>query len=263
MTLKQQETALEKIVKGEHWQENLSGLKWSKQLKDAVLLKHLHEIKLWRAQEELPTLKAASTYADLLKLQKRGLPRMIDASCVAVLRSVSDRRIKEVGFNRPDDLFTNNFGTWLAHLIQSPAAAIKGYTMYDTSNTARTSDTVSGYASSYTFNSATSFGTQTQFGSGTTAAARNNYAIQTAFATSPESARFGSGSGSYAGNTVSWGSVIAAGGSGTINEIGLFGYWLWTGTSGVYTFMLTHDILGAGVAFVAGNPLVGTFAVAI
>ena len=27
--------------------------------------------------------------------------------------------------------------------------------------------------------------------------------------------------------------------------------------------MITHDILGSGVAFVAGNPLVGTFAINI
>jgi hypothetical protein len=28
-------------------------------------------------------------------------------------------------------------------------------------------------------------------------------------------------------------------------------------------YMITHDILGSGVAFVAGNPLVGTFAINI
>jgi len=50
----------------------------------------------------------------------------------------------------------------------------------------------------------------------------------------------------------------SAHGSGTINEIGLFGFWYWlAGVQDTYT--LCRDVLGAGVSYVAGNPLVGTF----
>jgi hypothetical protein len=48
----------------------------------------------------------------------------------------------------------------------------------------------------------------------------------------------------------------------TINEIGLFGFWYYL--AGVQdTYMLYRDVLGAGVSYVAGDPLVGTFAINI
>ena len=56
---------------------------------------------------------------------------------------------------------------------------------------------------------------------------------------------------------ISFGNVLIAGGSGTINEIGLFGYWYWI-QGAADTYMLCRDVLGAGVSYVAGNPLVGT-----
>ena len=50
--------------------------------------------------------------------------------------------------------------------------------------------------------------------------------------------------------------AISAGGSGTVNETGFFGYWWFQDNSGtLHTYMLFHDILGAGVAFVAGNTI--------
>jgi hypothetical protein len=54
----------------------------------------------------------------------------------------------------------------------------------------------------------------------------------------------------------------SAHGSGTINESGLFGFWYWL--AGVQdAFMLCRDILGSGIAFVAGPPQVGTFTINI
>ena len=61
---------------------------------------------------------------------------------------------------------------------------------------------------------------------------------------------------------VSFENVIIAGDSGTINEIGLFNLCGWLNGWSCNT-MMTHDIVGSGVAFVAGNPLVGTFAINI
>jgi hypothetical protein len=222
-------------------------------------VKHLHEVKLWRAEDELPKLQAAKTLDEMIELQKDSLCRMLDTSCVAVLRSEKDMRIKEIGFNVPDDLFLNNWGTLLASVIHGNQGGITGYTLYDETNTARTSDGT--YAASFS-NQSTSVYFTIQFGSGTTAAARNNYAIQTAFATTPESTKFQCGPGAYASGVISFGNLITAGGSGTINEIGLFTQQRMNDASYRH-YMITHDILGSGVAFVAGNPLVGTFAINI
>ena len=251
--------AIECILKGEHWQDNLSGLKWSPKLKEAVLLKHQMEIREWRSNQDLNLIKKTkpSSYADLIKLNKDFQQRIIESSCAAVLKSEKDLRIKEIGFNKQDDLFLNNWGTFLAYLIQPPLAAIGGYTLYDTTNTARTN---ASNAYSNNFNYTNSAGFQIQFGAGTTAAARTNYSIQTGFTTAPEKNPFGCGSASYANGNISFGNLITAGGSGTINEIGLFGYFYWPYGS-LFLFMLTHDILGQGVSFVGGNPLVGTFAI--
>lgn len=250
---------IDQILRGEHWQDNLSGLKWTPQLRNKLISKHLHEVKLWRAQDELPKLEAAKTLDEIIELQKNSVSRMLDTSCVAVLRSENDTRIKEIGFNLPDDMFLNNWGTLLGSIIHGNQGGITGYVVYDETNTARTSD--SSYYPLFS-NQDTSRFFSIQFGSGTTAAARNNYAIQTAFATSPESTKFQCGPGAYASGVISFGNLITAGGSGTINEIGLFTQQRMNDT--VYRhYMITHDILSSGVAFVAGNPLVGTFAINI
>ena len=243
------------VLKGEHWQSNLSGLKWTPHLKESALRKHTKDIRLWRAEKDIE---------DILNDKETPYGRMIDASCVTVLKDLESKKIKEIGFNRPDDLFTNNWATWLSSLIQNPSGSIFGYTMYDTSNIARTTIIGGQYSAtvSVLFNGIAAGGTQIQFGSGVTAAARTNFAIQTPLVTAPESGKFGSGNAAGINGTISFGNTISAGGSGTINEIGLFGYFNWNSGSN-YTFMLTHDILGAGVAFVAGNPLVGTFAITV
>ncbi len=257
MTKREQEL-LDRTLKGEHWKDNLSGLKWTPLLKDQVMAKHLHEVRLWRVEDDLPKLKAAKTVDEIIAYQKQSLSRMLDTSCVAALRSERDHRIREISFNVPDDMFLNNFGTKLAALIHGNQGGLDGYVVYDETNTARTSSTTYGPTWYVTSSSYWTI----QFGSGTTAAQRNNYAIQTAFATSPESTKFQCGPGAYAAGVISFGNLITAGGSGTINEIGLFNICGWQSGWGSHT-MMTHDILSSGVAFVAGNPLVGTFAINI
>jgi hypothetical protein len=247
------------IFKGEHWKDNLSGLKWNKTLKDKVMAKHLHEVKLWRAEDEFSKLRSAQTLNEIIALQKGSLSRMLDTSCVAVLRSAKDWRIKEIGFNDPQDMFLNNWGTLLASLIHGNTGGISGYVLYDETNNARTSDGT--YAPSLSNQSTTTYFT-IQFGSGTTAAARNNYSIQTAFATPPESTKFQCGPGAYASGVISFGNLITAGGSGTINEISLFTQQRMNDAAYRH-YMITRDILSSGVAFIAGNPLVGTFAINI
>jgi hypothetical protein len=254
--MKNQQLEIEKILKSEHWQDNLSGLKWNNKLEQMLHEKHQREIQLERMDHDLNEMKA-----ERMTLRPQHL---CEGSIVAALKSKTNHKILEIGFNTPDDLILNNFGTWLAHLLQGPSQTnVQGYTLYNITNTAKAS-TIFGYfgTSSYTFNGTPANGIQIQFGSGSTAAARTNYSIQTALGNAPENTRFPSGAGAYANNYVSFGNVIIAGGSGTINEIGLFGFWYWL--AGVQdTYMLCRDVLGAGVSYVAGNPLVGTFTLGI
>ncbi len=253
---------LEKIVSGEHWQDNLSGVAWNKQVQEAVLLKHTHEIRLFRAQDDLKKLEEAYLERDLNLYTARALSRMIDASCVCTLRGKADPRIKEIGFNKVDDLFTNNFGVWVNMWLVGLNQATSGYTMVDITGASRTTQ-YTAYDNNYgIFAGSVNAGTQIQFGSSSTAAQRSDYCLGTPFVAAPESGRFPSGSGGSAGGSISFGTVAAAGGSGTINELGWFGYWYYY-SGNLYTFMLTHDILGSGVAFVAGDPLVGSFNIAI
>ena len=107
-------------------------------------------------------------------------------------------------------------------------------------------------------------GTKFQVGSSTTAAARTQYAIQAAFSTAPESSQFSTGAGSYAagGGVMSCAGAIAAGGSGTINEVASFGYWPYS-SSNMCTVMLTREVLGSGVSFSSGNAIVCTLSINI
>jgi hypothetical protein len=254
--MKNQMLEIQKILKSEHWQDNLSGLNWSDRLKQALQEKQMRELQITRMENDLAEMKKGA-----MQIRPQNL---CDGSIVAALKSKNNPKISEIGFNTPDDLILNNFGTWLAHLLQGPSQTnVQGYTLYNITNTAKAS-TIFGYfgTSSYTFNGTPANGIQIQFGSGSTAAARTNYSIQTALGNAPENTRFPSGAGAYANNYVSFGNVIIAGGSGTINEIGLFGFWYWL--AGVQdTYMLCRDVLGAGVSYVAGNPLVGTFTLGI
>src|SRR5512134_1652739 len=100
-----EQSVIDRVLKGEHWRDNVSGLKWTPQLRDCMMSKHLHEIKLWRCKDELDKLKRAHTLAEVREAQGNSFPRMIDSSCVAALRSKSDYRIKEIAFNRADDMF--------------------------------------------------------------------------------------------------------------------------------------------------------------
>ena len=247
---------------GEHWQDNLIGLRWNDRLQAAVNQKHLNEVRLAKAELDLTQLKKG-------KLLEQN---MIDSAVIAVLKSTSDPKILDVGFSVPEDMFMNNFGLWFATILQPGNLSyatypIQGYSMTDITNTARaiTSQYYQGGSPTQCYNNSnTGAGTQFQVGSSTAAAARTQYQIQTPFGTAPESGRFSSGAGSYAAGSgvVSCAGAIAAGGSGTINEVALFGLWGIIANNW-YTFMLTREVLGAGVAFVAGNPIVATLTINI
>ncbi len=83
---KTEQNVIDLVLKGEHWKDNLSGLKWTPTLIDKVMAKHLHEVRLWRVEDDLPKLKAAKTMDEIIAYQKQSLSRMLDTSCVAALQ---------------------------------------------------------------------------------------------------------------------------------------------------------------------------------
>lgn len=165
-----------------------------------------------------------------------------------------DGKVKAQGSSKPNNLILDNFGTWLAAFIQAITEATRTITLTDDGGTSRT---VYIYGeTAYLFNypdGAVDIGTQLRVGSGSTAPARDDYAIETAFATSPESTYFDTGTGSYAAGAISLSGSITAGGSGTIREVGLFGYWTAVAAGTRYRFMLFHDALSPAVSFSAGD----------
>jgi hypothetical protein len=235
---------------GEHWRDNLGGLKWSQRLRDAISETHIRDNRIRKAELDIERLESGGDLDQTI----------CEASFVTVLDSKD--RVKEVGFNDPSDMFTNNFGSFLAACFQ-PTLHFKmgaSWAMKNLSNADRGFDRVyQTYYGSTRYNTYNSLagGTKFQFGSGNSQPLRTNYNVQSPFATAPESGLFPTGPGyfSYGTGVVSFAGMITAGGSGTINELCLYAYWMYTQNSWD-TFMLARDVLQSPITFVAGNRLV-------
>jgi hypothetical protein len=228
----------------EHWKDNLIGETFNKRLEKAI-----HR----RAQQE--------TFEWLMdkyeKKSKLFQPRLHETVVVAALNP-KNRKILDVGFNKPNDLILANFGNFLGGVVRAPiTTASAAVNLNDNTNTARAFQIYGPYNGTNFFLSGStggSLGTYLQLGSGTTAATRADYKITTALGTAPESGQFATSNGIYGGGAMSFSGSVSAGGAGTVNETGFFGSWISTnGTT--YVIMLFHDILSSGVAYVAGNIL--------
>jgi len=162
--------------------------------------------------------------------------------------------IKGITQSKPNNLILANYGLLLAGLLRAPVA---GVTQINTVDISGAVDAVNAMGLSQLFNEysgADKVGSYMQVGSGTTPATRADYDIETALGTAPENALFDTGTGSYAVGSIACAGAIVSGGAGTINETGLFGRWMKIG--GTYeTYMLLHDILVSGEAFILGNTI--------
>jgi len=170
---------------------------------------------------------------------------------------ISDKNIiKGVAQSKPNNLITDNFGTWLAAFFRAPVVGIKTITLKDSGGTDRALVHIYyNIANSGVFNIDTGdkIGTSMQVGSGSSAAARSDYSVETAFGNAPEDDLFDTGTGSYAVGSIAVAGAIIAGGAGTIAETCLFGSWTWVDTGA--DFLLFHDILSSTEAFVGGNTI--------
>lgn len=239
---------------GEHWKDNLIGLTWDKRLQAAILTKRTREMRLAKAELDLRMLDRGETPHQ----------SSCEGTFLTVLRSKKKPVIEDIGFSTPEDMFMNNYGSWLAGMfmgLNQMKPQSNQFYMVTTGNvnTGFIAHCTYYGSYSYAFNYGTGNGTQFQLGSSTTASTRAMYAIQSAFSSSPEKNPFPTGPGCYApgSGTVSFSGAISAGGSGTVNEVAWIAQW-YQGTA-----MLARDVLGVGVAFVAGNSLIPTGAISI
>lgn len=177
-----------------------------------------------------------------------------------VIISDKDKIIKGIGQSRRNNLILDNFGEGLSGIFRTPVALLGPiHVLVDDGGVNRNVYFMAVSASTFNAMAAQALGSNIKVGSGISAAARNDYDIETAFIVGPEDTEFDTGPGSYAAGAISIAGAITAGGAGTINEVGLFGVWSYTAAAGL--FMLFHDILAAGEAFVLGETITVTYTI--
>lgn len=222
------------------------------------------EIGLERSELRAKHLREQLSKLDGQPLKKylaaRAMENVSEGAMVAVTAAKTNK-ILDIGFNVAEDLILDNFGFFLAGLIRTPINAQTTFVMVDVTGANMTF----GVGGTYPFCHTNSiYGTWLQVGTGTTPAARGDYIIETAFGTAPENARFGSSPGGYGAGSgsLSFSGAVSAGGSGTVNEQGFFMQGFNTSQQNKIV-MWFHDILGSGVAFVAGNTINASYGVTL
>ena len=233
---------------GENWREKLEGLRYSRKLELALHEKARQETLDW-AKEQL-----GASELDGLRPHE------------TVALAVTDRRGKILGadINMPNDLILDNFGRWLAGIITPPAIVntTRSISLTDINGSSHSNHYIY-YFTDYTYNrDGAAVGGAMKVGSGSSAAARGDYDVTTAFGGSPEDDMFPTATGSYSAGYATVAGAITAGGSGTVNEVGLFMKWVYYTAYDVYV-MICHDILGSGIPFSAGNIINVSYSFAI
>jgi len=182
---------------------------------------------------------------------------------------IQDRQgiIKGVSQSKPNNLILDNFGLFLAGLMRAPVITKTWISLTDSGGAARNVGTYGQWgANEHAFNltnAAAKMGTLIQVGAGTTPAARADEDVETPFGVAPEDDVFDTGTGSYGVGSIACAGAISAGGAGTINEVCFFGAWLYSTGAGVAlaNFLLFHDILVSGEAFVLGETITAAYTI--
>jgi len=185
---------------------------------------------------------------------------------IAMVHTLEDGMIKEVGASEPGDIINDNFGKWLAAMC-SPSSGGQnvanqkiggpgGPNPIDITNTSRTKYYYNDTNFQDAWNSSSAGVSSIQIGSGLTAPDVSDFNIETPFVSVPENAaKTVVSSGGYSpGNfRVNVGTNIGpTGGSGTINEVCLFTTMRGGGT---HTFLMSHDAISPGVGFGIGETI--------
>jgi len=166
------------------------------------------------------------------------------------------------------DITNRNFANFIAPFGRSPVNANSNGNWFRRSGASsgvRVINTANGTAELFNETSnATEFlvGSSLQVGSGTTAATNTDTNIETAFGSSPEDSVFGLGGSPYnvGLNQINGSAGIVAGGAGTVNESAW--HFFSTGSSFAElnkSYMLFHDSISPGVAFIATQTITVTY----
>lgn len=191
------------------------------------------------------------------------LPR---PGAIAMVHTLDQGEIKQVGASEPFDIINNNFGKWLAAVFSVPTTAINstlaqiGFGNPPHDITDSSSHTFYMYNDQRRqFNGFNLSNTFIQIGSGSTAPDTDDFNIETAFPSAPESARTLTGAGAYnptAGRVAVGVNIGPVTDAGTINEIALFQNWYTEIPSTVTrTFLLSHDAISPALTFVGGETI--------
>ena len=185
------------------------------------------------------------------KAKKLGyLPKPAEVSLVVCHEN---GEIKGIGGSNPNDIFNNNFGELLQ--VWFRPITTRTVTLVDDGGTNRL---IKSGVSGATWNNNTG-GSRFQVGQGSTAPARSDLAIETPFAnTGPEDSLQNSNVGGYVsglGQIQVTGTIGPTAGAGTVTET--VDMWHFQDiTLGVpRNFLMAHDLISPGVAFIAAQTL--------
>jgi len=160
------------------------------------------------------------------------------------------------------NLILDNFGLLFAFMhTQVRFLPVSGLpNLVDTGNNVRPM-TVAQTTIAYNFEAiGGQMGSNLQVGAGTSAVAGTDFNIEAAFGSAPENAFFFSGTPVFnpgTGQFQNTGSIVA-GGAGTVNECGMFMNWR-TNNQGIFDFMIFHDLISPGQAFIATQQIALTY----
>jgi len=224
-----------------NWKEQLEGATFNKKLEDQIIGARINEAR--KNKEYYP-----------------------DMTMVTVL-SPKDHKIKDIGFNKPNDLLLDNFGNWIAGLALPTFNS--GITKTLKNDAGNNIDMYMGYLTGAAFywnhqvNVAPGF--VFRLGSSSVAPARTDYKIGAAFATAvSEGTWLESSYGMYTESNASsvFAGACVAGSVGVLKEAMVFSWWGRSGVDGPYYFALTHDAINP-VSFGTGDVLCATCTISI
>ena len=199
---------------------------------------------------------------------------------IASVMNIKDKEILGLGGSDPLDVANNNFGKFIAAMCSQVSSATNasfhrmgfeggGELVKDDGTTNGTPYFYNRGSSDAYYNSSNQGRTFLEMGAGTTTPLQSDFNIETALPSAPMNVRAGTGIAGYISGSglikinLLFGPAVDA---ATVNEIALFMFmnWIQTGViSGQDFFMLSHDAIGPGVSYVAGDTLLAEYVITI
>jgi hypothetical protein len=171
----------------------------------------------------------------------------------ALVTSTKDGEIKSLGMSCKNDLLTNNFGIWYAHVL---GQITPDFQLINNANISKDFRAL-GSGTRWNTTDANSVGCTIQVGSGLTPADRSDFNIETAFPTAPESGRINTGNGGWnsgLGEILFSMNPINAGGAGSISEACWF-FHMTDNPASEEIILFSRDNISPVVPFIIGETI--------